>query len=98
MSDRPTPRTSEAYKQRDGEGALDHAIRMALTMESLEREADELREALDKESSMLLEAHKICCMASTEEGIGIEIQKWSYRHRNHLCEIARAALNTEPKK
>ena len=48
MSDRPTPETADAYKQRDGEGALDHEIRRAKTMENLERQRDELREALQQ--------------------------------------------------
>ena len=33
-----TPETKDAYKQRNGEGALDHEIRRARTMEKLERQ------------------------------------------------------------
>lgn len=43
-----TPETKDAYQQRDGEDAMAHEIRRAQTMEKLERERDEARDAAEK--------------------------------------------------
>ncbi len=75
-----TPETKDAYKQRDGEGALAHEIRRAQTMEKLERERNAAKAVMDKL------AH--CLRCHRHDMLAGEDITWEKRDDESLAEYA----------